>query len=595
MKNSIFIKNCFQEFKKHWLKFLFLIIISNIFIGIIVIPILKLLANSIMRMGNIAYISYTNLLEIIIKHPFISLCLFLLVLLLVTTVFIQFTFLLLSISAIQNNRGNLKLVIKETIYVFKLLKPKGFLFFLFYFILIWPFSEAIFYTPLLSKVVIPNFILDFIYNNLTLTIILALSYIIISIIGVRLIFSLPFVVLKKLTLRESIKKSFNITKKKYFKYLSKFIIILLITVGITIIANMVLYLLQVFLDDLPNPIPLIGGVINLTLLQFTNQITSTLGTIFLFNIFLQSDYFNEINWKYIKDKSTIPKRTKKPISKIITVTFNIIVVVSLLGSNIYFLNETINKLPLTISHRGVTNKNGVQNTIPALYRTMKYNPDYIEIDILETKDNKFVVMHDENLKTLAGIDKSPHELNLNELKNITISENGYEAKIASFDEYLGHANKNNQKLLIEFKTTKHDSKDILNNFLKQYKDNIIKNNHIFQTLDYELMNEFKIKAPELYINYILPVNFIFPRSEADGYTMEETTLDQSFIGDASRVGKKVYVWTVNSEDKMVQSIYLDVDGIITDNLTDLNKTIESFKKKPTFAERILTYIILLPE
>ena len=595
MKNSIFIKNCFQEFKKHWLKFLFLIIISNIFIGIIVIPILKLLANSIMRMGNIAYISYTNLLEIIIKHPFISLCLFLLVLLLVTTVFIQFTFLLLSISAIQNNRGNLKLVIKETIYVFKLLKPKGFLFFLFYFILIWPFSEAIFYTPLLSKVVIPNFILDFIYNNLTLTIILALSYIIISIIGVRLIFSLPFVVLKKLTLRESIKKSFNITKKKYFKYLSKFIIILLITVGITIIANMVLYLLQVFLDDLPNPIPLIGRVINLTLLQFTNQITSTLGTIFLFNIFLQSDYFNEINWKYIKDKSTIPKRTKKPISKIITVTFNIIVVVSLLGSNIYFLNETINKLPLTISHRGVTNKNGVQNTIPALYRTMKYNPDYIEIDILETKDNKFVVMHDENLKTLAGIDKSPHELNLNELKNITISENGYEAKIASFDEYLGHANKNNQKLLIEFKTTKHDSKDILNNFLKQYKDNIIKNNHIFQTLDYELMNEFKIKAPELYINYILPVNFIFPRSEADGYTMEETTLDQSFIGDASRVGKKVYVWTVNSEDKMVQSIYLDVDGIITDNLTDLNKTIESFKKKPTFAERILTYIILLPE
>ncbi|MFT8841085.1 MAG: glycerophosphodiester phosphodiesterase family protein [Leuconostoc citreum] len=57
---------------------------------------------------------------------------------------------------------------------------------------------------------------------------------------------------------------------------------------------------------------------------------------------------------------------------------------------------------VTISHRGVTNRNGVQNTIPALEKTVKKEkPDYVEIDVRETKDNQFVVLHDENLALLA--------------------------------------------------------------------------------------------------------------------------------------------------------------------------------------------------
>lgn len=594
MNNIKFIKTNFIDFKKHWLSYLFLIILSNVFTNNIIVPFLKFIANILMTLGDIPYISYTNILEIITKNPIISILLFLLLLLLVTIVFIQFTFLLLAIFSIQNNEVDLLKVIKETFYTLKNMKPSVYIYLLFYFILIWPFSITIFNTPLLNKVVIPNFILDFIYNNFALSLLLVILFTIIFLIGIRLIFSIPFIILKKYSLKDSIKLSLKITKNKYIHYLIKFFLIILISTGIFMISFTLIYILQNIIDILPKPIPLIGGIINLTAIEFLNQITTTLGIVCSINVFLKSDYFNDINLKYI-GKNKIANRKSKSFVNKFTIGANSIFLILLLISNAFFLNETVKELPVTISHRGVNNKNGVQNTIPALYRTMELNPDYIEIDIQETKDHEFVVIHDENLNSLAGINKSPSDLTLKELTNLTVSENGYSAKIASFDEYLGHANKYRQKLLIEIKTTNYDSEDMLDNFLRKYEKNMIKKNHIFQTLDYELVKEFKKKAPDLYISYILPVNFIFPRTDANGYTMEETTLDLSFIGDASTVGKKVFSWTVNDTNSMLESIYLDVDGIITDNLKDLNNTINTFNEKPTFADRIMTYLILIPD
>lgn len=77
-------------------------------------------------------------------------------------------------------------------------------------------------------------------------------------------------------------------------------------------------------------------------------------------------------------------------------------------------------LPQLISHRGVSNANGIQNTVESLETTAQLKPDLVETDVQETKDGQFVMMHDANLKNLAGINKSPQDLNLEELKGIDI-------------------------------------------------------------------------------------------------------------------------------------------------------------------------------
>ncbi|HFU4393068.1 TPA: glycerophosphodiester phosphodiesterase family protein, partial [Streptococcus suis] len=111
---------------------------------------------------------------------------------------------------------------------------------------------------------------------------------------------------------------------------------------------------------------------------------------------------------------------------------------------------------MTISHRGVDNGNDVQNSIEALEKTSQLKPDYIEMDVQETKDGQFIVMHDADLMALTGNTGGTHDYTLAELKAMTASENGMTGPVPSFDEYLEKADELGQKLLVEIKVTDAD-------------------------------------------------------------------------------------------------------------------------------------------
>jgi hypothetical protein len=54
-----------------------------------------------------------------------------------------------------------------------------------------------------------------------------------------------------------------------------------------------------------------------------------------------------------------------------------------------------------LAHRGFI-QGGVETTLPALQAAAKAGADRVEFDVMETKDGKFVVMHDTNLRRLTG-------------------------------------------------------------------------------------------------------------------------------------------------------------------------------------------------
>ncbi|WP_269088982.1 glycerophosphodiester phosphodiesterase family protein, partial [Streptococcus suis] len=91
--------------------------------------------------------------------------------------------------------------------------------------------------------------------------------------------------------------------------------------------------------------------------------------------------------------------------------------------------------------------NAVQNSIEALEKTSQLKPDYIEMDVQETKDGQFIVMHDTDLLALTGNPGGTHDYTLAELIGMTASENGMAAPVPSFDEYLEKADELGQKLL----------------------------------------------------------------------------------------------------------------------------------------------------
>ena len=146
-----FIDHYINVFKRSWGSYLFFFLGINLFIEAIVIPIFTFLTSWILKLSHIPYVSYTNILEIITHHPVGSLALILELVLIVGVIFFQFTFLLTGITNISRDNFSLKEVWFTSWERLIQLRPTSILFFIGYFVLIMPFANLIFKTPLLNK------------------------------------------------------------------------------------------------------------------------------------------------------------------------------------------------------------------------------------------------------------------------------------------------------------------------------------------------------------------------------------------------------------------------------------------------------------
>ena len=151
-----------REFLRHWGSYILLIVGTNIVLEMLAIPLFQFLTAFILKQGEIPYVSNTNIVTIITQHPAVLIALLLLLAVILTVIFLQFTFQLFGIKSIQTKEDrSLWEIFKQSLYHMRHLRPATFFFFLFYFVLILPFANAIFRTPLLSKVTIPVFIIEY--------------------------------------------------------------------------------------------------------------------------------------------------------------------------------------------------------------------------------------------------------------------------------------------------------------------------------------------------------------------------------------------------------------------------------------------------
>ncbi len=561
-------------------------------------PFLGSMTRFILRQGNLSYISYDNLGVIMSQHPIVFLSLIGMLLLLVTSVFFEFTFLLLSIYFIQIRQPiSLKQLLKGTLLQLKKIKFSTLLFFLFYFFLVLPVTGMKFHSELLSKFEIPMFIMDFIFENRVIFIVLFIAvYLVLIYLAIRFIFALPEMILKEQTFKKSVKFSWNETKGNFFKILSQIIIITLTLAGMTGISYGLIIMVQTFIEKVLPQYSFGSALVLMTVLQVAWILSIIFSTVGIF--FITIDYMDSGNFlpeKPVWFVQEVKKEQKNWIKYTKTSGIFMLVLVGMIfvGTNNYaFLKHPTTKRPITVSHRGVDNGNGVQNSIAALIKTSQdTHPDYVEMDIQETKDHQFVVYHDFNLKSLTGVNKKPNQLQLNDLTSITAHENKKEELIASFDNYIETANKINQRLMIEIKPTKDDSPEMIDHFLEKYGKNILKNGHVIQSLSFDIVEEIKKKEPKIVVGYIMPFSIVGPPDgEMDFITMEYTTLNSSFISNANAKGKEVYAWTPNDEETITRMMFYGVNGIITDQMDMLNKTMVD-EAQITYSDKLLYFVI----
>lgn len=177
-------------------------------------------------------------------------------------------------------------------------------------------------------------------------------------------------------------------------------------------------------------------------------------------------------------------------------------------------------------------------------------------------------------------------MTLAQLQKTTVSENGFTAKIPSFDDYLATAEKIDQPLIVELKITDKDSKDVIGLFLQKYANRLIKDKYPMHSLSYKAVTQAIKDYPKLFVSYITPYNLAFPETSANAYTAEQSTLDTEFMNDANDANKRVWAWTIDDQDDTKTMLFIGVDGIITDNLDLLQQTVDEAYNHPTYAQRL---------
>ncbi|MGV9033840.1 glycerophosphodiester phosphodiesterase [Lactococcus lactis] len=569
-----------REFSKFWFEYLSIFVGATIVITLVIIPLLESISELIMRVSGIPYVSYNNLGNLLQQHFLGVLGLVVVLFVLIFLVYLQFIVQFQGIRLIQARTFSLKSLFRQVISDLKNVRIQQLVFFVFYFLLIIPFGRYVFSTPLLSKIKIPVFTFEFFFKSWQNMLILFLFYAITFWISTRLILTLPLMILKGQSLKVAIKESLKRTKgvRNFFRLSVYFGLIGLFSIIMQGLLFMGGYFTQDYLDK--TSFALVGAVSILDLIWLGSSIISTLSLVMLFSYLMREADLEAFEISEVVKKS--PKVRRK--YKIIFSTLAVLIFALVSWTYVEGFMDTV---PLTISHRGVDEENGVQNTIPAMEATAKSKPDYVEMDIQETKDHQFVVFHDPTLKDLAGIDIPPQKLTLAELTNTVVSENGKKALISSFDDYLAAAEKFNQKLLVEIKVSPFDSPKMVENFSKKYGARLLKDKAMIHSLDYNaLLIEQKIN-PKIKVSFILPFNLLFPQTKMSAYTMEATTLNSSFVDKAQARKQMVFAWTVNDETDMREQMFNGVDGIITDNLDDLKEVIAEDDDNPSYAQRIL--------
>lgn len=241
--------------------------------------------------------------------------------------------------------------------------------------------------------------------------------------------------------------------------------------------------------------------------------------------------------------------------------------------------------PLIIAHRGVSQNNALQNSLAALRKTAKLHPDYVEIDVHETKDHRFIVLHDETLTQLAGVNRTPRSLTLKQLKRLPIHDRDFNQSghLVSLDQYLRAADKLRQPLLLDIKTTPFDSAGMLKRFERKYGYRILARHDLVQSLDFNAVKQLTALKPY----YLQSTNLILPPKEPAGFAMSYSALTTSFVSLAQR---PVFAWTVDQPLAIKGALATGADGIITDNVPLTRRLAAEFIQEHNYSKYLANLI-----
>ena len=577
------LKNIYNMITYNFKTLLVFEFLYKLIIGLIFIPSIIGIFNLTMKITEYNYLTIENILKFILNPLTIIFLLFIIIFLTMVTIFDISTLIIIFDSSYKNKKisvmDSIKISLSKCKNIFKLKNISVAILVLF----IIPFLNIGVTSNVITSIKIPEFIMDFINANKTLSIIFSLFYLFLLSILSKWLFSLHYMVIEGKSFKSARKSSKNLIKGNRFKDIIIVTLYQLMSgifhIFFIIVGMFILYVLNMILGKI-----FVIKSILLTIVWMFMLVSVIIFTIISTGIgysVISSLYYKHkidkdeklININY-EEKKIIKKNNKKLKYAILVLS-----IISIFGGSLFTYQIVTGKTNLNIentkkmeitAHRGASIKYP-ENTMAAFRGAKKMGADWIELDVQQTKDKQIVVSHDTNLNRVTGINKDIIDMNYSEIKKLdagSFFDKKFKGeKIPLLKEVLEFAKKNNIRLNIELKSTGKE-KDFEKQVVDLIKEYNFQDRCVVTSQVYSVLKKVKKYDKNIKTVYVMSIAIgkITDAKYADAFSIEATNVTETQVSRVHNAGKEVYAWTVNKEESINKMIDMNVDNIITDNI-----------------------------
>jgi glycerophosphoryl diester phosphodiesterase len=546
---------------------------------LVAIPVIRLLYELVLVETGLGSIAYDRISHVL-RNPLADVTLLAIAIVAVIAIFGELVTLFVLASHHQETgvpgaeTTSLRLVLRQVWgTIKKLFHPQGLLMIV-YLILLLPLGQLGLTSILTKKVALPPFISEELSKNPSQSLLYSGVLLVITYLNLRLILTVPLLGTTSAGAWEAFVTSWRLTRWRSLRVLGLFVVVTFVA-GLAAFVLGAATLAPTIATDIlaPASSPWLAAV-GLTVFQIGVFVIAALLTIMIVQSLtaMMRDWLGRLHADHRRlptvisysEPSQVSPRRQKVLwglaTGVIVVAFGVTTVLN----HRTMVNLIDSEQTEVLAHRGFI-QGGVENTLPALQAAAQAGADRVEFDVMETKDGKFVVMHDANLKRLAGKNLNVKDLTQEELTKITVRAGGMEAKIPTLEEWIQLSIQLNLPQLLEIKLHGGETPDLVPRLLAVLDRAGVTEHYTYHTLSREVVEELKRLRPQLVVGFIVPINFGgVPNVNADFIVIEQQSYSSRFVRQAWAAGYNVIVWTVDDEQQMRHYMDAAVDGIITD-------------------------------
>jgi glycerophosphoryl diester phosphodiesterase len=239
---------------------------------------------------------------------------------------------------------------------------------------------------------------------------------------------------------------------------------------------------------------------------------------------------------------------------------------------------------MVIAHRGFSGR-APENTLASFRRAMEIGSDMIELDVQLSQDGKVVILHDDTLERTTNGRGRVADFTLAELKQLDAGSwfgprfSGQ--RIPTLNEVLELA-KGRILVNIEIKNPTHGQypiTELCDRALQETRRAGMVNRVIFSSFNPVALERIREKDPRIWVAllYHKPWNSLLEitrHSEYPVLNLRHSYLTKNKIGKIHQEGRKLNVYTLNSEEELERFVSWEVDGIITNDPDRLLKILQ---------------------